>query len=174
MKERTAPTIWISSQRSYTWCLVVLLVLRNKFLKNLLSWHQYCGYRRYCNRGLSSVIIRGLQWPRLIISAVHTHPTIWYSSTTGLPEEAEDMPWNWFRQMEQHARLSRVDQLPVLYVIQQLTNLCFPYNMLIGIYFNSLSKQLDMRDSSFGLRRTWNSKKVELAGRGYVGGESEE
>ena len=46
--------------------------------------------------------------------------------------------------------------------------------MLIGIYFNSLSKQLDMRDSSFGLRRTWNSKKVELAGRVYVGGESEE
>ena len=157
---------------------MVFLVLRNKVLKNLdlLSWHQLCGYRRYCNRGLSSVIIRGLQWPRLIISAVHTHPLFdtlvqlvclkrlrtcpgigsgRWSNTRDSPGSTSFLFYMWYNNWQTSVH-------------------CFPYNKLIGIYFNSLSKQLDMRDSSFGLRRTWNSKKVELAGRVYVGGESEE
>ena len=47
----------------------------------------------------------------------------------------------------------------------------------VHIYFMSLAKQLDMRDSSLGVRTTLNSRRVESEGRGEQGdgqGESEE
>ena len=50
------------------------------------------------------------------------------------------------------------------------------YSWEICIYFMSLSKQLDMRASSFGVRRTLNSMRVEAEGRvrwGEGQGESE-
>ena len=90
------------------------------------------------------------------------------------PEEAENVSRDGFWQVKQHSWLSRVNQLPVLilwisiclkiYLFLGLYILQDIYWREIGFYSISLSKQLDMRSFSLGLRRTLNSRRVEAVG----------